>query len=36
MVSVPADNNTLDTEVAVPLKYFNKFWVSFDLSLINC
>ena len=30
------DNNTLDTEVVVPLKYWSNFWRSLDLPLINC
>ena len=34
--STPNDNNTLDTEVAVPLKYLNNFWKSLDLLLIYC
>ena len=34
--STPADNNTLDKEVVVPLKKWSKFWRSLDLSLINC
>ena len=32
----PVDNNTLDGEVVVPLKYFSNFGRFFDLSLINC
>ena len=32
----PDDNNTLDTEVVVPLKYFSKFWRFIDLMLVNC
>ena len=31
----PDDNNILDAEVVVPLKYSSKFWRSLDLSLIN-
>ena len=31
----PTNNNTLDTEVAVPLKYLSNFWRSLDLPLIN-
>ena len=31
----PDDNNTLDTEVVVPLKYFSKFWRFIDLILVN-
>ena len=30
------DNNTLDTEVVVPLKYLSNFWRFIDLSLIDC
>ena len=29
------ENNTLDTEVAVPLKYLSNFWKFFNLPLIN-
>ena len=32
----PADNNTLDVIVDVPLKYLSNFWRSLDLPLINC
>ena len=32
----PADNNTLDAEVVVPLKYLSNFWRFLNLSLINC
>ena len=32
----PIDNNTLDTEVAVPLKYLSNFWRFLDLPLIIC
>ena len=35
IVITPDDNNTLDTEVIVPLKYFNNFWRSLDLPLFN-
>ena len=34
--STPDDNNILDAEVVVPLKYLSNFWRSPDLSLINC
>ena len=34
--STANDNNTLDTEVVVPLKYLSNFWRSLDLPLINC
>ena len=29
--STPADNNTLDTEVVVPLSYLSNFWRSLYL-----
>ena len=31
-----ADNNTLDVEAVVALRYLSNFWKSLDLSLINC
>ena len=34
--STPADNNTLDAEVVVPLKYLSNFWIFLDLPSINC
>ena len=34
--STPANNNTLDKEVVVQLKYLSNFWRFLDLSLINC
>ena len=34
--STSNDNNTLDAEVVVPLKYLSNFWRSLDLPLINC
>ena len=34
--TTPDDNNTLDAEVAIPLKYLSNFCRSFDLPLINC
>ena len=34
--SMPNNNNILDTEVVVPLKYLSKFWRSLGLSWINC
>ena len=34
--STTTDNNTLDTKVAIPLKYWGNFWRSLDLPLINC
>ena len=33
---IPNDNNILDAEVVVPLKYLNSFWRSLDLPLNNC
>ena len=32
----PNNNNILDAEVVVPLKYLSNFWRSLDLPLINC
>ena len=32
----PANINTLDTEVVVPLTYLSNFWRFLDLPLINC
>ena len=34
--SMPNDNNTLDAEVVVLLRYLSNFWRSLDLPLINC
>ena len=31
-----ANNNTLDTEVVVPLKYLSNFWRSLNLPLFSC
>ena len=36
MGSTAEDNNILDAEVVIPLKYLSNFWRSFDLPLINC
>ena len=36
IVSTPNDNNMLDTDVFVPLKYLSNSWRSLDLTLINC
>ena len=33
--SISADNNRLDTEVVVLLKFLSNFWRSFELLLIN-
>ena len=32
----PADGNTKDVEIFVPLKYSINFWRTFEISLINC
>ena len=32
----PNNNNILDAEVVVPLKYLSNFWRFLDLPLINC
>ena len=32
----PDDNNTLNTEIVVSLKYVSNFWRFFNLPLINC
>ena len=33
---MPHNNNILDAEVVVSLKYLSNFWRSLDLPLINC
>ena len=33
---MPNNNNILDAEVVVPLKYLSNFWRFLDLPLINC
>ena len=33
--STPNDNNTLNADIVVPLKYLSKFWRFFNLPLIN-
>ena len=33
---MPNNNNILDAEVVVPLKYLSNFWRYFNLPLINC
>ena len=33
---IPNNNNTLDTEPVVPLKYLSNFWRFLDFPLINC
>ena len=32
----PADGNTKDVEIIVPLKYLSNFWRSLEIPLINC
>ena len=32
----PADGNTKDVEIIVPLKYLSKFWRTLEMPLINC
>ena len=32
----PADRNTKDVEIIVPLKYLSNFWRTLEMSLINC
>ena len=34
--STPADVNTKDVKIAVPLKYLSNFWKTVEMSLINC
>ena len=34
--STSNNNNILDTEVVVPLKYLSRFWRLLDLPLVNC
>ena len=34
--STPKNNNILDAEVVVPLKYLTNFWRFLDLLLVNC
>ena len=36
MRRTPDDNNTFDTEIAVPIKYLSNFWRFLDLTLVNC
>ena len=33
---IPADGNTKDVEIIVPLKYLSNFWTTLEMSLINC
>ena len=32
----PADGNTKDVEIMVPLKYLSNFWRTLEMPLINC
>ena len=32
----PADGNTKNVEIIVPLKYLSNFWRTLEMSLINC
>ena len=32
----PADKNTKDVEIIVPLKYLSNFWKTLEIPLINC
>ena len=34
--NTPADGNTKDVEIMVPLKYLSNFWRTLEMSLINC
>ena len=34
--NTPADGNTKSAEKIIPLKYFNKFWRSLEVSLVIC
>ena len=34
--NTPADENTKDVEIIVPLKYLSIFWRTLEMSLINC
>ena len=34
--NTPNDNDILDADIVVPLKYLSNFWRSLDLPLINC
>ena len=36
IVGTPINNNTLNTELVVPLKYLSNFWRSLGLPLIIC
>ena len=34
--NAPADGNTEDVEIIVPLKYLSNFWRTLEMPLINC
>ena len=34
--NAPADGNTKDVEITVPLKYLSDFWRTLEMPLINC
>ena len=34
--NTPADGNTTDVEIIVPLKYLSNFWRTLEMPLINC
>ena len=34
--STPADSNTKNVEIIVPLKYLSNFWRTIEMPLINC
>ena len=34
--NAPADGNTRDVEITVPLKYLSDFWRTLEMPLINC
>ena len=34
--NTPADGNTKDVEIIVPLKYLSNFWRTLEMSLIHC
>ena len=34
--NAPADGNTEDVEIIVPLKYLSNFWKTLEMLLINC
>ena len=34
--NTPADGNTKDVEIIVPLKYLSNFWRTLEMLLINC